>query len=159
MLFGDLHPNSKLGLRTNLMLFHRRTINQQDPGYNSTNFNYRLNTNATYQFSPTLVAEFFGNFNSARNEAQGKYPSTITYSFAARKQFWNKKGSLALTATNPFTNYLTQKTELFGPGFTINSIRKIPIRSFGISFTWKFGSLEFKKEKEPEQGNLVPSEN
>lgn len=159
MLFGDLHPNSKLSFRTNLMMFHRHTINQQNPGYNSTNCNYRFNANATYQFSSTLVAEFFGNFNSARNEAQGKYPSTITYSFAARKQFWNKKGSLAITTTNPFANYLTQKTELFGPGFTINSVRKIPIRSFGISFTWKFGGLEFKKEKEPEQNNLLPTEN
>lgn len=159
MLFSDLHPNNKLGFRTNLMLFHRHTINQQNPGYNSTSFNYRFNANATYQFSSTLVAEFFGNFNSARNEAQGKYPSTITYSFAARKQFWNKKGSLAITATNPFANYLTQKTELFGPGFTINSVRQIPIRSFGINFTWKFGGLEFKKEKDPEQNNPLPAEN
>ena len=159
MLFSDLHPNGKLSFRTNLMLFHRHTINQQNPGYNSTNFNYRFNANATYQFSSTLVAEFFGNFNSARNEAQGKYPSTITYSFAARKQFWNKKGSLALTTTNPFANYLVQKTELFGPGFTINRVQKIPVRSFGISFTWKFGGLEFKKEKEPEQSIGLPTEN
>lgn len=158
MLFGDLRPSSKLSFRTNLMMFHRHTINQQDLGYNSTSFNYRVNANATYQFSSTLVAEFFGNFNSTRNEAQGKYPSNITYSFAARKQFWNKKGSVALTTTNPFANYLTQKTALFGPGFTIKSVRQIPVRSFGINFTWKFGGLEFKKEKEQENP-VLPTEN
>lgn len=158
MLFSDLRPTGKLGFRTNLMLFHRRTINQQNPGYNSTNFNYRLNANATYQFTSSLVAEFFGNFNSARNEAQGKYPSTVTYSFAARKQFWNKKGSLALTTTNPFANYLIQKTALFGPGFTINRVQKIPVRSFGINFTWKFGGLEFKKERQPAENTLLPAE-
>jgi outer membrane receptor protein involved in Fe transport len=159
MLFSDLRPTSKLSIRSNLMMFHRHTINQQDPGYNSTNFNYRFNTNATYQFTPTLVAEFFGNFNSVRHEAQGKYPSFVSYSMAVRKQFWNKKGSLALTATNPFANYIQQKTELFGPGFAINSVRQIPIRSFGINFTWKFGGLEFKKEKEPENPALPPTEN
>jgi len=159
MLFSDLHPNDKLSFRTNLMLFHRHTINEQNPGYNSTNFNYRFNTNATYQFSSTLVAEFFGNFNSVRHEAQGTYPSFITYSLAVRKQFWNKKGSLALTTTNPFANYLTQKTELFGPGFTINSTRLVPVRSFGINFTWKFGGLEFKKEKEPVDNTALPMEN
>ncbi|RYF81618.1 MAG: hypothetical protein EON98_12145 [Chitinophagaceae bacterium] len=159
MLFSDLHPNGKLSFRTNLMMFHRRTINQQDPGYNSTNFNYRFNANATYQFSSTLVGEFFGNFNSARNEAQGKYPSTITYSLALRKQFWNRKGSLAFTTTNPFGNYLTQRTLLLGPGFTITSVRQIPIRSFGLNFTWKFGGLEFKKEKEAPENMVTPLEN
>jgi ferric enterobactin receptor len=79
---------------------------------------------------------------------QGKYPSLTTYSFAVRKQFWNKKASLALTAINPFNEYVTQKLELYGPNFTTTSIRKIPFRSVGINFTWKFGLLEFKKDKE-----------
>lgn len=158
MLFSDLGPTDHLTLRINLMMFHRHTINQQDPGYNSTNFNYRFNANASYQFSPTLIAEFFGNFNSVRHEAQGRYPSFTTYSFALRKQFWNKKGSLAFTTTNPFATYLTQQTALFGPGFSISQVRQIPIRSFGLNFTWKFGSLAFKKEKEPENPAL-PAEN
>jgi len=158
MLFSDLGPTDHLTLRINLMMFHRHTINQQDPGYNSTNFNYRFNANASYQFSPTLTAEFFGNFNSVRHEAQGRYPSFTTYSFALRKQFWNKKGSLAFTTTNPFATYLTQQTALFGPGFSISQVRQIPIRSFGLNFTWKFGGLAFKKEKEPENPAL-PAEN
>lgn len=152
-LSGELHPVSKLSVRTNLFFFHRHTTNTQDRGFNTTSFNYRFNINATYQFSGTLVAEFFGNFNSARNEAQGRYPSFISYNMAARKQFWNKKGSLALTAANPFSNYVLQKTDLFGPNFLIHNRRYVPLRSFGINFTWKFGRLEFKKEEEsPEQG-------
>ena len=157
-LFADLHPSSKLTVRTNLAFFQRHTINMQDPGYNSNSFNYRANANATYQFSGTLVAEFFGNFNSPRNEAQGKYPSFTTYSMAVRKQFWNKKGSLALTATNPFANYVNQRTEVFGPNFFINSYRQIPFRSFGINFTWKFGGLEFKKDKEPSENLAAPTD-
>jgi ferric enterobactin receptor len=157
--FGDLKFIPKLSLRTNLFFFHRHTINTIDKGYNYNSFNYRANLNAAYQLSNTLAAEFFGNFNSARHEAQGKYPSFTSYSIAVRKQFWNKKGSLALTASNPFKKYIDQKTEVFGPNFTINGLRSIPFRSIGINFTWKFGKLEFKKDKEKINDSLnAPTE-
>ncbi|HKB44510.1 MAG TPA: TonB-dependent receptor [Chitinophagaceae bacterium] len=161
-LFGDLHFTSKFNVRSNLFLFYRHTINAIDKGFNSHSFNYRFNMNATYQFSNTLVAEFFGNFNSPRHEAQGRYPSFTSYSMAIRKQFWNKKGSLAITAINPLNKYVSQETNLFGPNFNVVSIRKIPFRSIGINFTWKFGRLTFKKEEEgnKDNGNLnPPSEN
>jgi hypothetical protein len=146
-LFGSVKLFSKLDLRTDLFFFERHTINQIDKGYDYNSFNYRLNFNADYQFSKTVLAEFFGNFRSARHEAQGMYPSFTTYSLAIRKQFWNKKGSLALTASNPFHKNLDQRTKLFGPDFTIDGYRSIPFRSIGINFTWKFGKLEFKKDK------------
>ena len=38
--------------------------------------------------------------------------------------------------------------EIYGTNFSQTSLRQIPYRSFGINFTWKFGMLEFKKEKE-----------
>ncbi len=153
-LFGDFHITPKLNIRSNIFLFHRHTINVIDKGYNSNSFNYRFNINASYQFTNTLLAEFFGNFNAARHEAQGRYPSFTSYTMAIRKQFWQKKGSIALTATNPFSENLTQKTVLLGPNFTVNGERKIPFRSIGINFTWKFGKLEFKKDKEENDSNL-----
>ena len=104
--------------------------------------------NLTYQVTSSFVMEFFGNFNSARNEIQGRYPSFTSYNFAARKQFWNKKASIAFTTTNPFSQYVNQATALAGTDFTLNSLRRVPYRSFGINFTLKFGRLEFKKEKE-----------
>jgi ferric enterobactin receptor len=155
-IFCDLHFNSKLNVRGNLFFFYRHTINQVDKGYNSNSTNYRSNINASYQFNGDLAAEVFGNFNSARHEAQGTYPSFISYSMAVRKQLWNKKASIALTANNIFSKYINQEVNLFGPGFVTTSIRKVPFRSIGINFTWKFGKLEFKKEKEPNNDNLNP---
>jgi len=152
--FASIKLFSKLDLRTNLFFFERHTINKIDKGYDYNSFNYRFNLNADYQFSKTLVAEFFGNFRSANHQAQGTYPSFTTYSFAVRKQFWNKKGSLALTASNPFHKTLDQKSKVFGPNFITNGYRSIPFRSIGINFTWKFGKLEFKKDKEKMNDNL-----
>src|SRR5205085_5689788 len=123
-------------------------------GFNYNSFNYRFNINTTYQLTSVMVAEFFGNFNSARHEAQGTYPSFTTYTFAIRRQFWNKKGSLALTANNFFNLYLSQKSSLTGPGFNVNTVRKTPYRSIGINFAWRFGKLEFKKEKPDVDTNL-----
>lgn len=153
-LFADLHLSSKLGFRTNVFMFHRHIINEIDKGNDRSSFNYRINMNATYQILKDLAGEFFGNFNSARNEVQGKYPSFTTYNIAVRKQFWNKKGSLAFVAVNPFNEYVNQRLVLDGPNFTQTSLRKIPFRSFGLNFTWKFGLLEVKKERETDNSDL-----
>ncbi len=155
-LFANINFTKKFNIRTNLFGFYRHTINEVVPGQNSTSFNYRFNMNASYQFAKTLAGEFFGNFNSARHEAQGIFPSFTTYSIALRKQIWKKKGSIAFTAVNPFNEYVNRKTSVFGPGFTVSSLQRIPFRSFGINFTWKFGNLEFKKPKEENQINLNP---
>ncbi|HEV9036383.1 MAG TPA: TonB-dependent receptor, partial [Puia sp.] len=133
-LFFDLHANDKFNVRSNTTFFYRHTINQVDPGYNSSGTILRTNINASYQFAGGYTAEFFGNFSSHHHEAQGFYPSFISYSLAIRKQFWNKKGSLALTANNFFSKYVDQRTQLYGPGFVTNSVRSIPYQSVGINF-------------------------
>ena len=80
-------------------------------------------------------------------------PSFTTYNFAFRKQLFNKKGSIALTATNFFGKYVDQKTEIAGVNFKTTNNRQLPYRSFGFNFTYKFGKMEFKDEKEFEDIN------
>ncbi len=157
--YSDLHFSSKFNLRTNLFLFYRHILNALNPGLDNRSFNYRLHTNASYNFKNDYAAEFFGHFNSARHEVQGSYPSFFSYSLALRKQFWNKKASLALTATNPFNKYIIQPTSLSGPDFEVRNLRKIPFRSIGINFSWRFGLLEFKEEKNnnPDTNLSAPS--
>jgi len=149
-LFLDLHPTGKLSIRSNITLFYRHTINKVDTGYSSSTDIYRMNINAAYQFPGNFAAEFFGDFSSRHHEAQGFYPSYISYDLALRKQFWNKKGSVALTLNNIFSKYVNMQTDLFGPGFVSSSLRRIPYQSVGINFTWKFGKLIVKKESSDE---------
>ena len=154
-VYGSVPVGKKISLRSNLSVFDRYITTGTLGGSSITSFNYRINLNATYQLAPSFVMEFFGNFNSARNEIQGRYPSFTSYNFAARKQFWNKKASIALTTTNPFGQYVNQRTALAGTGFTLNSLRQLPYRSFGINITYKFGKLEFKKDKD--ENKDIPS--
>ncbi|MEP7279335.1 MAG: TonB-dependent receptor [Bacteroidota bacterium] len=153
-LYGSLPVSEKFTLRSNLSLFNKYIINRFVNNSSVNSLNYRINLNASFQASKSLVAEFFGSFNSPRNEVQGKYPSFTTYNFAFRKLLWNKKGSIGLTTTNPFNKYVRQETEVIGQQFVLNSLRQIPFRSFGLSFSFKFGRLEFKKEKEEEEDNI-----
>jgi outer membrane receptor protein involved in Fe transport len=147
---------SKITFRTNLAAFQRYIYNSIDPGKNIEGFNYRINASALFQISKTLFVEVAGNFNSARLIVQGRMPSMTTYNFALRKRFFHDKASFAFTATNPFNKYIDQKTTLSGVDFTSYSLRQLPYRSFGINLTYKFGRLEFKKERAPEDINLNP---
>jgi outer membrane receptor for ferrienterochelin and colicin len=153
-IFAAVPIGKKINFRTNISCFQRYIINGALPGKNVQGFNYRINANASWQATETFSLELFGNFNSPRVNAQGTMPAFTTYNFAIRKQLFHKKASFALTATNPFNKYVEQKTKLSGPDFTIYNVRELPYRSFGINFTWKFGKLEFKNEKEPEDMNL-----
>jgi outer membrane receptor protein involved in Fe transport len=151
-LFSDLKISNTFNIRSNFSYYYRKIYNSIDQNYNASSQNYRANINLTYEFSKTLVTECFGNYNSARNEVQGKYPANLSYSFALRKKFWNGKGSLGLLANNPFAEFIEQQTSITGPNFKSNSVRYVPSRSFGISFNWRFGKLEFKKERKEEGG-------
>ncbi|HEV7229921.1 MAG TPA: TonB-dependent receptor [Bacteroidia bacterium] len=141
---------SKITLRSNISCFERYIITGLSSGGDVHGFNYRINMNGTYEISNTLIVEAFGNFNSPRINAQGTMPSFATYTFALRKQFLKKKASIALTATNPFSETVGQKSNLSGSNFTLVSDRQLPYRSFGLNFTYKFGKMEFKKQKEQE---------
>ena len=149
-IFSDVKVSSAFSVRSNLSYYYREIYSSIDKNHNTTSQNWKVNVNLIYEFSKTLVSECFGDFNSARNELQGKYPANLSYSFAIRKRFWNNKGSLGLVANNPFAEYVKQETLISGLNFTSNSIRYEPTRSFGLSFNWRFGKLEFMKEKREE---------
>ena len=153
-IYVSIPIKEKINIRTNISGYQRYIYTGLPTGGDIQGFNYRANLNATYQMTKTLVIELYGNYNSPRTNAQGTMPSFYNYSFALRKQFFNKNASIALTANNFINNYVDQKTDLTGPNFSITSLRQMPFRSFGINLTYKFGHLEFKKEREVEDQNL-----
>jgi hypothetical protein len=69
-----------------------------------------------------------------------------------------KKLSLGLTMANPFNQYVKQTTTTNGANFNQSSLREVPYRSFGISLNYKFGKLEFKKNKDDNNDQQVPQD-
>jgi ferric enterobactin receptor len=145
---GSYPVTSKLNLRGNLMVSHRYLVTNQSTGNFSTGIRTRFNLNASYQLPKDLVMELFGFYSSAAKNIQGKSPQFFVYTFAFRKLFWDKKASFGFTATNPLSKYVRQVTTISTDSYTSRNIRQMPIRSFGINFTYKFGKLEFSKNRE-----------
>jgi len=153
-LFGSL-PVGKLTFRSNMFFADRITDNPGSPQVSG--FTYRINLNTSYEFVKTLAAEFFINYRSSQRTIQGTNPAFLFYNFAVRKQIMNKKASIGLTAANPFNQFVNVNQTTYGSNFNQNSLRQIPLRSFGISLMYKFGKLEFKKDKE-QQDNAAPDD-
>ena len=148
---GSYPITSKLNLRGNLMISHRYQVTHQSAGSMSMGFRTRLNLNTSYQMNKDLVFELFGFYSSAAQNIQGRIPQFFIYTFALRKLFWDKKASFGFTATNPFSKYVRQVTTISTDTYTSNILRQMPLRSFGISFTYKFGKMEFGKGKGKEE--------
>jgi ferric enterobactin receptor len=152
---GSYPVTTKLNLRGNLMVTHRYTVNNTGIGDQSSGLRVRFNMNATYQLNKNLVFELFGFYSSATQNIQGKTPQFFMYNFALRKLFWDKKASFGFTATNPFNKYVRQLSTISAENYTSTSIRMMPLRSFGISFMYKFGKMEFSKTKEEDNNSYM----
>jgi ferric enterobactin receptor len=152
---GSYPITTKLNLRGNLMVMHRYTVNNTGIGDQSSGLRIRFNMNTTYQLNNDLVFELFGFYSSATQNIQGKTPQFFIYNFALRKLFWDKKASFGFTATNPFSKYVRQLSTISAENYISTSIRMMPLRSFGISFIYKFGKMEFSKKKEEDSNNFM----
>jgi ferric enterobactin receptor len=153
-LFGSL-PVGKFTFRSNMFFADRITDNPGSPQVSG--FAYRINLNTSYEFAKDLAAEAFVNYRSSQKGIQGTNPAFLFYNFAIRKQIFNKKASIGLTAANPFNQYVNVRSVTYGSNFYQSSLREIPLRSFGINLMYKFGKLQFKKDKEKDDnGNNIP---
>ena len=137
-----------------MFMSNRHVVNQLTANSVTNGFDARFNLNATYQFSGNLVMEGFGTYNTAVNNIQGKRPQFFAYTLALRKFFLNKKASIGITATNPLSQYVRQVTTIKTPDYSSYDLRMVPYRSFGISLSYKFGKLEFKKPKDEDHSFL-----
>ena len=154
-LFVSIPVATVISFRTNISLYNRTIKNNGTNPTSINSFEYRITLNASWQILKSLAFEIFGNFNSARTSAQGKMPSWSSYNLAIRKKIFHDKGSIAFTTSNPFDEYVYQETNLTGTNFAVNSTRKIAFRSFGINFTYKFGKMKFRNEREDDNNNLM----
>jgi ferric enterobactin receptor len=152
---GSYPVTSKLNLRGNLMITNRYQVTHTSAGNLSLGLRTRFNLNATYQVSKDLVVELFGFYSAPAQNIQGKVPQFFIYNFAFRKLFWDKKASIGFTAVNPFGKYVKQVTTISTDSYISSTLRQMPLRSFGVSFTYKFGKMEYGKNKGEDQNNFL----
>lgn len=106
------------------------------------------NMNVSYTFSKTLRAEVNGFYSAPRVSLQGSRAAFARSSFAIRKDIWKKKASIGVVAVQPFAKYLKFPNQLKGTNFEQFSQNAVAQRSYGISFIYRFGKLDFKERKD-----------
>lgn len=151
---GSIPVTKSLNLRTNIFISNRHIVDVLNANKVTDGLDGRINLNATYQLPHNLILEGFANYSAPVNNIQGRQPQFLAYTFAFRKFFLNKKASIGFTATNPFTQYIQQVITINTQNYTSYNLRQVPYSSFGISFNYKFGKLEFKKPKEDDNSYL-----
>ncbi|HEX7366358.1 MAG TPA: TonB-dependent receptor [Pelobium sp.] len=153
--FGSVNPVKPLTIRTNLNVnSYDINLNSQNAGTASGNgkiyLMYNAFASATYVFPKGFTFETFLITNSPRRTFQGKNPSFNMWSLGAKKEIFDKKGSIGISVIDPFNERKNFRTEINTTTFAQKSNFSIPFRSVGLSFSWRFGSL--KVNNKPKRG-------
>jgi ferric enterobactin receptor len=152
--FGSATIFKKVDIRGNMNFstdFLENTIDSSSAIVQT--YRYRINLNLSWRLPWNCVAEIFGVFNSPRYGLQGYRPSYTEYSVGIKKVFKGEKASLGLSASNPFNKNVHFVTVTNGTGFSQRNETIVPFRSFGITFTYRFGSMKERKDDSDNQGN------
>lgn len=152
---GTIPVGKKITIRPNFQIFNRHLNNPNTTPSITNALGLRLNLNASLQVSKSLTAEIFGNYNKGMRW-QGKQADMYSYTLAIRKQFSGTKASIGLIAVNPFNKYINQRSQQLTEQFISNIYRNTPYRSFGLTFTYRFGKIRTTKAKEMDNPNYIP---
>jgi hypothetical protein len=109
------------------------------------------NLNFTLSLPKDIKFEANGFYLSPRVGIQGVRSAYTRSSFGLRKEIWKKKGSIGIVVVQPFKRDVTFPTRLESANFRQNSSYSFAQRSYGLSFSYRFGKLDFNKA--PRQRN------
>ncbi len=105
------------------------------------------NLNSSIKLKNDWIIDLFGFYRARRQTLQGFNPSFSIFSMGIKKNIWEKKGSIGLRMVEPFFENKVFGSELRGIGYFQSSETRIPFRSFGINFSYRFGKTEFKRRR------------
>ncbi|MBS7566371.1 TonB-dependent receptor [Mucilaginibacter sp. Bleaf8] len=148
--FGSINPWKPLTIRGSLngYTYNPNASGAQRSQQSSTGtyFQYNAFMSASAVIKGGWTGEFFGVFNSSRRTIQGENPAFNLFGFGLKKEIIEKKFTLGLNALSPFQKYLRLNTNITGNSFTQSQKVSYPLRSFGISFTYNFGKMNFNQQ-------------
>ncbi|WP_062696139.1 TonB-dependent receptor domain-containing protein [Chryseobacterium indologenes] len=156
-LFVSFSPIKNLTLRSNISLFtYEAKGNPFNTGISTEtdkiHFMYRAFINGSYKISDGFTAETFLMVNSPKRTFQGTSPSFSMWTIGLKKEIMDKKASIGLNITDPFTENKHFKSEVLTPSYTQKSNMKLPFRSFGLTFSYNFGKMDSKNKTRKERG-------
>ncbi|MES2455994.1 MAG: TonB-dependent receptor [Bacteroidota bacterium] len=159
--YQNVGLNNSIGgsLFGNLTLFKIFTITGNINGYtykpNATNLSsssisktstyvlYNGFLRGSFTLPKDLIAELFGFGSSPRRTVQGVNPAFTMYGLGVKKQFLQKKMSLGVNVTQPFSDRMNFKSSVQSATLSQTSNFSVPFRSVGLTFGYNFGKMTF----------------
>ncbi len=150
--FGTINPFKWLTILGNINAYTYKPdpagIFNLAKSQNGTYIQYGGFLRASLTLPANLVAESFAFGSAARHTIQGTTPSFSIFGFGVKKQFMQKKMAIGLNAIDPFSKYKSFDSHLTSPGFNQSSSFQLPFRSFGVTFSYSFGKLNFSSQQQ-----------
>lgn len=106
---------------------------------------FNANGSSTIQLKKDWTIEGFGFYRAPRQTIQGFNPSFSIWSLTLQKKIWDDRGKLGVRVIEPLKANKSFGSELSGENFYQISDFTIPFRSYGITFSYKFGKLDFNQ--------------
>ncbi|SDD65968.1 Outer membrane receptor for ferrienterochelin and colicins [Mucilaginibacter pineti] len=114
---------------------------------NGTSIQYGGFLRATATLPSNFLAETFAFGNSSRRTIQGTTPTFSIFGVGVKKQLMQKKMAIGVNVISPFAEYKSFNSDLRSPGFVQTSKFQLPFRSYGLTFSYNFGKLNFTAPK------------
>jgi outer membrane receptor for ferrienterochelin and colicin len=147
--FGSINPIKILTIRGSVNVFtYNPTVYAQYTSYiNPDALKTSLMSTAMgslqLNLPKNLVMEGFGFANSARRTIQGTSPAFGIYGLGIKKQFADKKASIGFNTIQPFAVNKSFDQNVSSSTFKTTSHTLVPFQSFGITFSYSFGKMNF----------------
>ena len=103
------------------------------------------NGGGSYKLNDKISFDFFAFGTAARQNLQGRNPAFSLLGVGGKYQI-SKRTSLGFRIIEPFVANKIFESDLAGPDFRQVSSFSVPFRSFGLSFSHKFGQIDFKAQ-------------
>lgn len=107
---------------------------------------WNANLNGSLDLGNDWTVETFGFFRSPRQTLQGTNPAFSIFSMGIQKKL-GERTTLGLRAVEPFVENKPFESELQGQNFVQTNFFTIPFRSIGISFSHRFGQIDFRERQ------------
>lgn len=107
----------------------------------SSGFSGSVYFNTDYNFGHNLRADAYGYYYTGSPSVQGSNGSNIGYGCTLRKDFFDRKLSVSVTADQPFRSQRPAIMETRDPSFHRIATSYFPANSYAISVSWRFGKL------------------
>jgi outer membrane receptor protein involved in Fe transport len=146
-LFGNVTPIKNFTITGNINGYtykpNATTLNSTNVNQTGTYVLYNGFLRGSLTLPKDLIAELFGFGSSPRRTVQGVNPSFTMYGFGLKKQLMQRKMSVGINVTQPFKERMEFKSSIQSSTLTQTSNNSIPFRSFGLTFSYNFGMMNF----------------